>query len=154
MRWLSGEYWSSSGNCKTVTALDLLICALAAVGLLIASYFTAVTYRWMGTDPGWIPPVCRIEEQTCALILLTPQARVFGLPNSVLGQIFYLSLILGAWLGLMDGSFQIIYLTCSAVTVVLAVYLSYSLLYVIRVPCVLCFTSHGVNLAIFALLVY
>ena len=133
--------------------IETVISVLAGAGLLVASYFTGVAYRWMRPDARWIPPVCRMEEQTCASIVFTPQARVFGVPNSVLGQLFYLSLLLGVWLGLLDGSLRMLYLVGSAVTVGLAAYLSNSLLYVIRVPCALCFTSHGINLAIFTLLV-
>ena len=46
-----------------------------------------------------------------------------------------------------------LYLGASLLTVALAVYLSYSLLFVTRVPCVLCFTSHGINTVIFLLLI-
>ncbi len=135
-----------------MTVIGVLISTLAVIGLAISSYFTAVSYRWIRPDARWIPPFCRMEEQTCASIVLTPQARVFGVPNSVLGQVFYLSLLTGAWLGLLDGPLRSAYLAGSALTVGLAVYLSYSLLYVIRVRCVLCFGSHGINLVSFALL--
>ena len=37
-------------------------------------------------------------------------------------------------------------------TVALALYLSYALLFVMRVPCPLCFASHGINAVIFVLL--
>ncbi len=134
-----------------LSVIETLVSVLAVVGLLISSYFTAVAYRWMRPDAQWIPPVCRMEEQTCASIVFTPQARVFGVPNSVLGQLFYVALLLGAWRGWLDGPFGDAYLVVSGVTVLLAVYLSYSLLFVIRVRCALCFASHGINLAIFAL---
>ena len=76
--------------------------------------------------------------------MFTPRARVFGLPNSVLGQLFYLALLAGAPLGLLDWpALFMLYLGASLLTVVLAVYLSYSLLFITRVPCVLCFTTHA-----------
>ena len=118
---------------------------LAAVGLLIASYFTAVAYRWMRPDARWIPPVCRLGEATAA--------RVFGVPNSLLGQIYYASLLAGAPAGALDEPrLRIAWLAASLVTVGLGAYLTWSLLFVTRVACVLCFTSHAINAVIFGLL--
>ena len=129
------------------------VAALAAVGLAIATYFTAVAYRWMRPDAAWIPAFCRMGEQTCASIVFTPGARVLGLPNSVLGQVFYAALLVGAPLGLLDQPLLLaLYRAGSLATVALAVYLSYALLFVMRVPCPLCFASHGINTFIFVLL--
>lgn len=126
---------------------------LAAAGLLVSTYFTAVAYRWIRPDARWIPRFCRMGERTCASIVFTPRARVFGLPNSVLGQLFYLALLAGAPLGLLgQPALFLLYLGGSLLTVVLAVYLTYSLLFITRVPCVLCFTSHGINTVICLLL--
>jgi len=132
----------------------ILIGLSAALSFLISSYFTAVAYRWITPDANWIPSFCRMGEQTCASIVFTPRARVFGLPNSLLGQVFYLAL-LTAVVGdfLFTKPFIYVYLLASLVTVLLGMYLSYSLLFITRVPCKLCFTSHGINLVIFILLV-
>ena len=135
-----------------LSLIATLLVVLALIGLLISSYFTAVAYRWMRPDSRWVPPVCRMDEQACASIVFTPQARVFGLPNSVLGQVFYFSLGLAVWRGWLGGPVGSLFLGASVLTVGLAVYLSYSLLFVIRVRCVLCFASHIINVAIFALL--
>ena len=43
-------------------------------------------------------------------------------------------------------------LLASLVTVLLGLFLTYSLLFLTRVPCVLCFTSHAINVVIFVLL--
>lgn len=129
------------------------VMALAAAGLGISTYFTAVAYRWMRADARWIPAFCRLGERTCAAIVFTPRARVFGPPNSVLGQAFYAALLAGAPLGLLDQPLPLaLYRGAGLVTVALAVYLSYSLLFVLRVPCPLCFASHGINTVIFVLL--
>lgn len=131
----------------------LAIGLLAAVGLAIASYFTAVALHWMKPDARWIPAFCRLEERTCASVVFTPSARVFGPPNSLLGQLFYLALLAGAvsnWL--TDPRLWTLYLGGSLLTVGLGVYLSYALLFVLRVPCPLCFTSHGINAIICGLL--
>ena len=132
----------------------MLISILAALGFLISSYFTAVSYRWVNPNASWIPSFCRMGEQTCASIVFTPRARVFGLPNSLLGQVFYLALI-AAVVGdfLFTKPLVYFFLLASLVTVFLGMYLSYSLLFITRVPCKLCFTSHAINLVIFILLV-
>ena len=62
----------------------MLIALLAVVGLSIAMYFTAIAYYWIKPDARWIPAFCQMDEKTCASIVFTPQARVFGLLNSVL----------------------------------------------------------------------
>ncbi len=135
-------------------AADAAVMALAVVGLGISTYFTGVAYRWMRPDTRWIPAFCRMGERTCASIVFTPRARVFGLPNSVLGQLFYLALLAGLPLGLLDRpALFLLYLGASLATVALAVFLTYSLLFITRVPCVLCFTSHGINTVILLLLI-
>ena len=126
---------------------------LSASGFAIATYFTSVAYRWIRADEKWIPAFCRMEEQTCASIVFTPQARVFGLPNSVLGIVFYAALLGSAPVGFLDRQLiWLLFLGASVVSVALGVYLAHSLLFVIRVPCKLCFAAHGINTAIFLIL--
>lgn len=133
----------------TVTAISLL----AVLGLVISTYFTAVAYRWVAPDAAWIPSFCRLGERTCATIVDTPRARVFGLPNSVLGQGWYMTLLVSAAAGsLSHPQWWWALLAASAATVLLGAFLTWSLLFITRVPCRLCFTSHAVNLAIFLLL--
>ena len=133
--------------------MTLAIVLLAMIGLAIASYFTAVAYRWMAPDARWIPAFCRLEERTCASIVFTPSARVFGPPNSLLGAMYYAALVAGAALGAFaHPALWWLYAAASLATVGLAVYLSYALLFVLRVPCPLCFVSHGINAAILGLL--
>ena len=132
--------------------IDFAIVFLSLIGFLISSYFTAVSYRWIRPDEKWIPAFCRLGERTCATIVFTSRARVFGLPNSVLGQVFYAALVIGALTGRFEGGPLTLYLLASLVTVALGAYLTYSLLFLTRVPCKLCFTSHFINLVIFIML--
>ena len=133
--------------------MDAVLIGLSVVGFVISSYFTAVAYRWVHADEKRIPAFCRMGEQTCASIVFTPRARLLGPPNSLLGQIFYVGLLIGLTLGVLDDpTLSRAYLGASLVTVALGVFLSYSLLFVTRVPCKLCFTSHGINFVIFGLL--
>ena len=130
----------------------LLLMGLSALGFLVSSYFTGVAYRLVSPDTRWVPTFCRMGEQTCASIVFTREARVFGVPNSLLGQAFYLLIFLGALLGWLHGPTLLLYLLASGVTVGLGVYLSHVLLLVTGVPCPLCFTSHAINLTVFVLL--
>jgi uncharacterized membrane protein len=132
-----------------------VLTGLCLVGIAISSFFTGVAYHWVRPDTRWIPAVCRMGEQTCATIVFTPRARVFGVPNSVLGQLFYVTLAIVAITGGLDAPLvRLAVLGASGVTVVLGLYLTYSLLFVTRVNCVLCFTSHALNLVLFVLLLW
>ena len=140
-----------AGGSEMLEVPALLLMGLSSVGLLVSTYFTGVAYRLLRPDTRWVPSFCRMGEQTCASIVFTREARVFGVPNSLLGQIFYVLVFLGALLGWLQGPTLLLYLIASGVTVGLGVYLSHVLL-VTGVPCPLCFTSHAINLAIFLLL--
>ncbi len=130
-----------------------MLLTLCTVGFLISGYFVGVTFQWVKPDTRWIPPVCRMGQYTCSSVVFTRQARVFGPPNAVLGLLFYLLLAAAAIGGALDEPLvHLALLGISGATVVLGLFLTYSLLFVIRVRCVLCFTSHVVNLALFVIL--
>ena len=127
----------------------LALFAAALVGLAVSSYFTGVTYGLLPADWGAIPRFCRLEERTCRQIVETREARVFGVPNSVLGVAYYL--ILGAVAvrgGSLPDPWPALLLAVAWGTVVLGAYLTYRLLAVLKVPCPLCLFSHGLNLGI------
>ena len=131
-----------------------LLLALCSVGFLVASYFTGVAYHWLKPDTHWIPPFCRMGKDTCASIVFAPQARIFGVPNSVVGQLFYLTLATASLTGGLDQSVaRLLLTTVSSVAVLLGAYLTYALLVVLRVHCILCYTSHAINVMLLALLV-
>jgi uncharacterized membrane protein len=133
--------------------IESLFFVLALIGLLVSTHFTAVAYRWMRPDSRWVPPFCRLDEGICTLVVFTPQARLFGPPNSLLGQAYYSALLIGVWQGAaLQRPWVFGYLAVAAVTVALALYLSYSLVYVLRIRCVLCFASHAINVGLFLLL--
>ena len=135
--------------------MTIAIALLATAGLAIASYFTAVAWRWMPPDAHWIPRVCRKDDRTCASVVFTPSARVFGPPNSLLGQMYYAALIAGAASGtLADPWVWKLCVASSLATVGLGIYLGYALLFVLRVPCPLCFASHAINAVLCGLLFF
>ena len=121
--------------------LMLLSCALAGLG--IASYFSLVYYRIIEADNRWIPPFCRMERGTCIMILDTREAKVLGIPNSVLGMVYY-----GAILFIPIERFEIFFLVASVFSVGLGMFLVHALVYRLRIHCSLCYTAHGINLII------
>ncbi len=125
---------------------------LSSLGLLISTYFTCISFGWCRHDSAWMPRFCRMEKETCGAIVFTWRARLFGIPNSLLGQFYYLGIITGVLLGRFShDSFLQMFLVASAITVLVAIYLTYSLFIVIRVRCHLCLASHGINTIIFLL---
>jgi uncharacterized membrane protein len=78
-------------------------------------------------------------------VVQTPRARLFGgIPNATLGAIYYPALGLAIWLATDRSEFLVLFLAAlmaAGVSVVLA----YSLLFVTRMPCMYCWTSHVIN---------
>ncbi|OGX06692.1 MAG: hypothetical protein A3G87_00980 [Omnitrophica bacterium RIFCSPLOWO2_12_FULL_50_11] len=122
----------------------MLIFILSFIGLWISVYFTGVYYKWFKPDVFWIPRVCQLKEATCMTVLDTPRAKLFGVPNSAFGIILYAYLI--ADIFVFPSGIALIFL---AFAVVRSLYLAYSLLFVTKIPCLLCFTSHVMNVVLF-----
>jgi uncharacterized membrane protein len=80
-----------------------LVIVLAAIGLYIAAYFTLVYYGLLDAGTKLMPRVCRLEERTCQTVLSSRFARVFGVPNSLLGVFYYGTVIVVLSTGWIDG---------------------------------------------------
>jgi uncharacterized membrane protein len=127
----------------------LAIGTLAVVGLVISAYFAAAYHKLEPNIDRFIPRFCRIEPATCTSVLQSPQARLFGLPNFDLGILYYTGLLGSAVLPMLwKQLFGVLFLG-SIITVVTGFYLSYVLVFRLRIRCMLCFLSHAVNLLIF-----
>ena len=126
----------------------------SGAGFLISLYFTLVTYRLVSPDQRYIPKFCRMTGNECAAIVDTRQARLLGVPNSVLGLGYYAGVFYSALAPSGSSTlFHEVLIALSALTVVMGIYLVYSLISILRVSCVLCLTSHLLNALIFGLLV-
>jgi uncharacterized membrane protein len=137
----------SSGEAD-VMGMMLLAGGLATVGLYISAYFSLVYYGLLRADTRLVPSVCRLEERTCQTVLSTRYARVFGLPNSLLGLCYYcatLAILGGSWLASPVGA---VLVAIAWFTVGLGLFLAYSLLFIIRITCPLCLASHVINLGL------
>lgn len=126
--------------------------ALATVGLYIAAYFTLVYYGIVSASTKLMPNVCQLEERTCQTVLGTKYARVFGVPNSLLGVLYYLTVILLLLAGWTAGPIATATIAVAWFTVALGGFLAYSLFFIIKIPCPLCLTGHTINLLLAVLL--
>lgn len=126
---------------------------LCLVGFLDALFFTLVQYRVVPPDPRWLPRVCRMEEGRCFTILQAREARLFGIPNSVVGLVFYpLVLTLALWGLQADRGWLWVAIGVSGVATLVSAYLAWALLVRLRTHCVLCYLAHTVNALLLVLL--
>lgn len=141
-------FWLSTGIIRT---MNVVLIFLSSVGLYISLYFSLVYYTLIGTNSRFVPAFCRMEEGTCQLVVHHVDARALGVPNSLLGVGYYILLILlGA--GMNPPLFVSLMRFASWISVVLAAWLVHSLLFRIKLMCLLCLVSHGLNLVIAVLL--
>jgi uncharacterized membrane protein len=128
-----------------MTTLALLV--LAAVGFAISAFFTLITYGVVPLGGRSVRQICRMDRDTCITVLGHPDARIVGVPNSLIGMLFYILVVASAAAG-MGSALWLAALIASWIAVGLGVYLVHSLLFKLRIPCVLCYTAHGLNLII------
>ncbi|BCW97335.1 MAG: hypothetical protein KatS3mg024_0162 [Armatimonadota bacterium] len=129
-----------------------LILAAAIVGLVNAALFTAMIYGWLALDSPLLTRVCRVDSGDCRKVITSPRARLFGVPNSVLGVVWYLlaGSLAAAALGTGSLPWRPALLALSALTVVVGIYLIWSLRFRLQVHCWFCYLGHATNFIIFA----
>ena len=135
---------------------------LALAGLADALYFTFAYYGRI-RKARWVPEIlCAREGSSCVTVVQTPYARVFGVPNSLLGIFYYLALIFwGAYPGSRKSgasswpfaAFTDALVVVAAGTVLLGLYLIYALRRKLGVDCPMCYTAHAINAALLVLLI-
>jgi uncharacterized membrane protein len=140
------------------------IFVLSLAGLADSLYFTLAYYGRI-RQARWVPEIlCAREGSSCLTVVQTPYAHVFGVPNSLLGIVYYLLLIAGAMGNWSVGAYPYVHFTyfviswvqllifLSAGTTILGFYLIYALRRRLHVDCPLCYTAHAINAALFVLL--
>ena len=120
--------------------IPILIDALCLVGLYSASFMTNRAARHAR------------GELTEPSVVAQPRARVGGIPNSVLGLLFYALMLPAAWL-LAVPAIYVAALVASILAAAFSAYLAFSLLFITRMPCPMCWTGHIVNWSVLALLI-
>jgi uncharacterized membrane protein len=77
-------------------------------------------------------------------VVKTPRAHLFGVPNSLVGTLYYPGVAVAAWVARGEVA-QGVLLAAMLGAAATSAYLAYSLLYVTRRECPYCWTSHVVN---------
>jgi uncharacterized membrane protein len=145
--------------------LHWAVIALALAGLADALYFTFAYYGRVRKSR-WVPEVlCAREGSSCVTVVRTPYGSVFGVPNSLLGIIYYLLVIVwGMTTNRASFSFRLgmtffsitftdLLIAASAVTVGLGFYLIYALRRILHTDCPFCYAAHAINLALLIFLI-
>ena len=144
--------------------LRLSIVLLSLAGLADALYFTLAYYGRI-RKARWVPEIlCAREGSNCVTVVRTPYARVFGVPNSLLGIVYYVLLLV--WImfvprhagiaGHVLKPFEILgllLLGASLASVVLGSYLIYALRRILYTHCPLCYAAHAINAVLLVLLI-
>ncbi|HLX25861.1 MAG TPA: vitamin K epoxide reductase family protein [Candidatus Cybelea sp.] len=86
-------------------------------------------------------------------VVKTPRAHLFGIPNSLVGSLYYPGMAVAVWVvrGTISDLVLLIVAFGAAAT---SAYLAYSLIYVTRRECPYCWTAHIVNWCLLALCSY
>jgi uncharacterized membrane protein len=92
-------------------------------------------------------------ELTEPSVVQTPRARVFGPPNALFGTGYYILLAIGVWAAwaFHVPGLLLVCVVAAAAAAALSLYLAYSLLFVTRMTCPYCWTSHVANWVLFGL---
>src|SRR5437667_3683590 len=122
-------------------ALATGLVALTVPALLINLYFTSLILgRWPGLRHrlGVLFTTCGAETSSCAIVVRTPYARLFGgAPNVYVGIVWNVALLGLALSWIVSGRVAIPwpYLIVGAVSVLVGVYLVRALVVDLRQPC-------------------
>jgi uncharacterized membrane protein len=141
------------------------VIALSIAGLADALYFTFAYYGRVRKSR-WVPQVlCAREGSSCVTVVRTPYGSVFGVPNSLLGIIYYVLLAIWAVAGQSAHltvqinmtsyiiTFTGLLIAAGAVTVALGFYLIFALRRILHIDCPFCYAAHAINLLILVLLI-
>ena len=122
--------------------MSLTLLALCAIGAFVAARMQVKAMRdRAGLLSG--PSVVQSER-----------ARVLGeMPNSLVGLIYYAAMGVASFFIQMPAIHGVC-IAAASLAAAMSIYLAYSLLFVTRMPCVLCWTGHAVNWLLLAMLLY
>lgn len=134
--------------------MTVIIQILAFIGFLISLYFVLVYHHLLSPNATWLPALCRMEQGVCEEIIRTRDAHLLGIPNFHVGVVFYAILFVSPFVVKPFTGIADIFMLVLGIAVGTGIYLSASLLFVLKKNCVLCFTSHGINLLLFLLFIF
>lgn len=114
---------------------------VAAAGLLVSLYAWYVERRFGEKS---YKPACDISENvSCTKAFTSRYGRLFGIPNSVLGVVFYTAMFVLAWFGYAQ---LVLYAAIFAMLGTL--YLAYISYFVQKNFCLVCWSVYVVNIVL------
>jgi uncharacterized membrane protein len=133
--------------------IRIIIAGASAIGLYISLYFTLVYFRLVEPDQRFVPAWCRMDNNSCHVIVHSPQAHALGLPNSLYGIFYYLFIASFALINDWYSSYplQKTMVFFSAAPMLMSIYLFIALRFQLKTHCILCYVSHAINLFLFLL---
>lgn len=122
-----------------------IVIVLSLIGILL-SYYAYVVEQKTLANPSY-KPMCDISDRiSCSRPITTGYSRMFGVSNSLIGMLFYVTLLVLAFLQ------QSTLISIALVLSLLATMFFAYILYVkIRSLCLVCTASYAVNIALFVL---
>lgn len=131
--------------------IQTTVITLAGIGAVISAYFAAVEFGLVDVQSRRVPRFCRMQEEGCTRLLRSTDARLFGVPNALVGLLYYVALlVVGIHHDALDDLMGFLVLP-GLLSVVLGIYLTSRLLIVHRVRCPLCLATHCINLLLFVI---
>lgn len=125
--------------------VDFVLMALAAAGVYISTYFSVCVFRGYRGE-GDRASILPFGSDRCTLVTRHRDARLFGVPNSILGTIYYLLVMFA--IGLELPPLLMVAEAASLLALVFAAYLVHSLYVRVRIVCPLCLVSHAITVGI------
>ena len=124
-----------------MSAIDGLLSVSILAGLLSSAAALSGRYREL---PPFLtgPRVCKLEAGGCQILFRTKTAALLGVPNSLLGLIYYAALPAALALGAPAALLAAVSLAPVAMTVYLAWYLIRE-----KLECRICWVGHAANVA-------
>jgi uncharacterized membrane protein len=124
---------------ESAVSFRLIITVLCGVGLYASLFMLGKSRR---AAQG------RLQEPS---VVQTARARLFfGAPNAALGVAYYPLVAVAVWTLPANALLAVVF--TAALAAATSLVLAYSLLFVTKMPCAFCWTSHGINWALLVLL--
>lgn len=119
------------------------VITVAALGLVVTGYGLYVEKQLK--DNVQYKPMCDISDMiSCSKPINSAYGKHFGIPNIILGMIFYASMIVLSMLG-----FTTLVQLGAAVGLIATFYFAYILYFKVQSLCLICTTTYVINILLF-----
>jgi len=120
---------------------------LSLTGWFLSFYFLGVVSKKIKSNSWWIPPFCRMNENSCSSLVSTKYGNIFGHPNAFWGMLYYSMILLFIFLAILGLKIKYVFFIFSLVAILLSIYLIFGL-YKLKINCRICITTHLLNFLI------